>query len=224
MGDFRPASLFVSYCHKDEKVIYPLIEMNEDLQRAAWVDYVHTPPGTDWCEAHKQAIKDSYRLVLLWTQNALASPNVEREWRWALECETTIVPVLLDNTPLPEELSKIHAVSLREFVFSKRNSLSLRRFPPVEWMGLGTSLDTVFDMIGAVLLLTATVLSVFGIRAESHFFKAIGWIALILCLIGVFNFIYNIPYMILRNKLRYRLSRIVVQSLKEWGNENRRHE
>jgi len=221
MGDFYPASLFVSYSHKDDGIVRPLISLNEDLQRAAWVDYLHTPPGTDWSETHRNAIKKSYRLILLWSRNASESKPVEREWRWALECGTDVVPVLLDNTPLPQELASIHAVSLREYVTARNSKLTLARFPPVEWMGLGTIYDSAGVIAGAIIIPAAAILSVIGIGSSSGLLQIFGWIGLLVSLYFGIGLALQLPVEVSRYRLRYQLSRIVVESLKEWGRENR---
>jgi hypothetical protein len=178
MGDFHPESLFVSYSHRDIGIVRPLISLNEDLQHAAWVDYLHTPPGTDWDDTHRNAIKESYRLILLWSKNASESKPVEREWRWALECGTNIVPVLLDDTDLPLELASIHAVSLREYVAAKNSRLTLARFPPVAWMGLGTIYDSVGVIAGAIVIPVAALLSFIGAGSNSLPLQIAGWIGM----------------------------------------------
>jgi|APMI01.1.fsa_nt_gi hypothetical protein len=221
MGDFRPASLFVSYSHKDERVVLPLVDMNEDLKQAAWVDYLHTPPGSEWNEEHRAAIESSYRLILLWSINSALSENVEKEWRWALECGTSIVPVLLDDTPLPTEISNLHGVSLKEYVVSRTGTFSLGRFPPSEWMGLGSASDILVLAAGTPLVLAATWLFLKGIGHDWIMVNILAWLSLPLVIWYVLISVLQIRFEIKRAKLRHRLSRIVVQSLKEWGLENR---
>ena len=221
MGDFRPASLFVSYSHKDERVVLPLVGMNEDLQQAAWVDYLHTTPGSEWNNEHREAIENSYRLILLWSINSALSKNVEKEWRWALECGTSIVPVLLDDTPLPTEISNLHGVSLKEYVVSRTRVLSLGRFPPSEWMGLGSASDILVLVAGIPILLACIWLFSKGIGHDWILVNVLAWLCLPMVIWYVLIALLQIPFEIKRAKLRHRLSRIVVQSLKEWGIENR---
>jgi hypothetical protein len=221
MGDFRPASLFVSYSHKDERVVLPLVGMNEDIQQAAWVDYLHTMPGSKWDDEHKEAIDNSYRLILLWSKNSASSENVEKEWRWALECGTPIVPVLLDDTPLPSEISNLHGVSLKEYVVSRKGILSLGRFPPSEWMGLGSSSDILVLVVGIPLVLASTWFFSKGFNHDWIIVNVLAWLCLPFVAWYVFISALQIPFEIKRAKLRHRLSRIVVQNLKEWGLENR---
>ncbi|MCW9059955.1 MAG: toll/interleukin-1 receptor domain-containing protein [Gammaproteobacteria bacterium] len=221
MGDFRPASLFISYSHKDKRIVYPLVDMNEDLQRAAWVDYLHTTPGSDWNEEHKSAIKRSYRLILLWSVNSAQSKTVEKEWRWALKCGTQIVPVLLDETPLPPEVSHLHGVSLKDYVVTRRGGLSLGRFPPSEWMGLGSAFDVLVLIMSAPLFFASGWLFLEGISHDWIIVNILAWICLPFFAWYALNAVLQIPFLIKRGRLRHRLSRIVVENLKEWARENR---
>jgi len=159
--------------------------------------------------------------VLLWSKNSTASSNVEKEWRWALECGTPIIPVLLDETSLPPELSSLHAVSLREFVVKRKRRLSLGQFPPSEWMGLGS----VFDLVSIVGTLIAAIvvglLAVVGMAHEWLIINILSWIVVPFVVWFLIMAFFQIPLEVSRAKLRRKLSRIVVQSLKEWGAENR---
>lgn len=221
MGDFRPASLFISYSHKDERVVLPLLSMNEDLQKAAWVDYINTTPGSAWNEVHKEAIESSYRLILLWSKNSALSENVKNEWRWALKCGTSIVPVTLDDTPLPPEISHLHAVSLKEYIFSRIGVLSLGRFPPSEWMGLGSASD-IFVLIASIpLLIFGLWLFSEGVSHKWIALNILAWISLPFLIWHAFIALMQIPFETKRAQLRHRLSRIVIQNLKEWGRDNR---
>ncbi|MBL8423329.1 MAG: toll/interleukin-1 receptor domain-containing protein [Candidatus Accumulibacter phosphatis] len=221
MGDFRPASLFVSYSHLDGAVIKPLIDLNQEFKVAAWLDYLHTIPGGAWEEQHKIAIKTCYRLVLLWTRHSAASPQVEREWRWAIECGTPVVPVMLDSTPLPQDLRHLHGVSLQPYVKGRSGRLTLGYYLPFEWLGLGALAEALGAMAVALVLLLLSGLCIYWfvfsptigkvISAACLFF--VGSLAIFVLL--VFGNAIN------RYRLRAHLSRLVIQSLKEWGNENR---
>ena len=221
MGDFRPASLFVSYSHLDERVVKPLVDLNPEFQTAAWLDYVHTVPGSDWGEQHQRAIRNCYRLVLLWTRHAAASPQVEREWRWALQCGTPVVPVMLDDTPLPDELRHLHGVSLRRYVKGPPGRLTLGYYLPFEWLGLGDMSDALSATAIAIVLTGLLGLCVYWLITASTFGRmfAGGSIVVIggLLLFGLVLFGDAIN----RYRLRTHLSRLVIQSLREWGRENR---
>jgi TIR domain len=116
MGSGRANSIFISYSRKDKDLVIPVIKAQEELQRTAFIDYDDTDAGADWEDEHSRRIGKAERLVLCWSKDSAASPNVEREWRLALEHTTLIIPVLLDDTPLHFDLSHIHALDMRDYV------------------------------------------------------------------------------------------------------------
>jgi hypothetical protein len=103
--------VFVSYSHKDREIVMAAIEIQQDLNYAAFVDCRDTPPGMPWQETHSNAIRHAALLVLCWSKHAASSEYVAKEWRLALETRVKILPVLMDDTPLPAELSHIHALT-----------------------------------------------------------------------------------------------------------------
>jgi hypothetical protein len=122
-----PQTVFVSYSHKDREIVSAAIESQQDLNYAAFLDFRDTPPGVPWLEAHSEVIRQAAVLVLCWSKHAASSEHVEREWRLALATHVKVLPVLLDDTPLPEDLGHIHALTgLRPFIDDLRWYL---RFP-----------------------------------------------------------------------------------------------
>jgi hypothetical protein len=126
MGDTGlPNSIFISYSRKDKDLVIPVIKAQEVLERSAFIDYDDTPAGADWKDDHSLRIEAANRLVLCWSKDSAASPNVEYEWRLALAYNILIIPVLLDDTPLHADLSHIHALDMRDYVRLKCRPTSL---------------------------------------------------------------------------------------------------
>lgn len=109
-------SLFVSYSHKDRDLVLALVRMQSDLWYASFIDFMHTPRGSDWANEHRVRIASSDRVLLFWSANAALSKQVEREWKYAKNARSRIIPILLDATPLPSELDSLHAVELRDLI------------------------------------------------------------------------------------------------------------
>ncbi len=116
--NMMPESVFISYSRRDGDIVLALVKAQEDLRAAAFIDVENTPAGTHWGNYHAEIIQFADRFVLCWSRNAIHSEHVEREWKQALNKETKIIPVLLDDAPLPVELSHLHALSLQEYVDS----------------------------------------------------------------------------------------------------------
>ena len=127
MGDWSKRSLFICYSRRDSGVVKPILNLQPDILEAAYIDLVDTLPGSDWKAEHEAAIRSAHRLILVWSQNSAKSSHVEREWKFALAHDTQIVPVFIDNTPLPPELSHINAISLVDYVSQPQYANSLAR-------------------------------------------------------------------------------------------------
>ena len=111
-----PNSIFISYSRKDKDLVIPVVKAQEELAITAFIDYEDTPAGVDWEDEHDFKIETSQRFVLCWSRNSAASPNVEREWRLALDYDVYIIPVLLDDTPLHQDLAHLQAIDMTEYV------------------------------------------------------------------------------------------------------------
>ena len=102
-------SLFVSYAHKDNVHANAFVRLAKHSRSPVWIDRSGLKPGKPFRESLVAAIESTNRFVLLWSANARVSPWVEEEWRHAINNGKVIAPVLLDATPLPKELSSLHA-------------------------------------------------------------------------------------------------------------------
>jgi hypothetical protein len=68
--------------------------------------------GDDFPAKIAKAIDDCDVFVLMWCACASESTWVRRELNWAIERQKRIVPVLLSDAPLPEEIERINGVKL----------------------------------------------------------------------------------------------------------------
>ncbi|MEP7245383.1 MAG: toll/interleukin-1 receptor domain-containing protein [Gammaproteobacteria bacterium] len=53
------------------------------------------------------------QLFVFWCSHAMSSVQVEREYLYALRQKKRVVPVLLDDAPLPPQLAGVHGIDLR---------------------------------------------------------------------------------------------------------------
>ena len=118
------SSVFISYSSKDRDFVVPVVKAEESLSWSAYIDSESIAAGSDWQDAIDAAIVRSHRFVLCWSANSAQSVQVEREWRLALEFGCVVIPVLIDNTPLPAELAEYHAIDLREYMRSNCRLIS----------------------------------------------------------------------------------------------------
>jgi len=109
-------SVFLSYSRAD----LPLIEQLEARLRASsseisnWRDQEKIYGGQKWPKVLGEAIADQDVFLLAWSKHATASHFVELEWNTAIALKKTIIPCLLDGTPLAPSLRAFHGYPVRD--------------------------------------------------------------------------------------------------------------
>jgi hypothetical protein len=104
--------VFLSYSRRDE----PIVRALADVQSASGVDVrVDTrflDFGKPWSEEILARIRDSQRMLVFWSRHSSRSDEVRKEYEFALAVPgLCVVPVLLDETPLPPPLRPLHGVT-----------------------------------------------------------------------------------------------------------------
>ena len=89
--------------------------VNSDLEKAVYWDG-DFEPGEPWFEQLKTYIDAAPKLFVFWCAHSAESVQVRREFLYAFEQQKKVIPVLLDDTPLPAELAPIHGIDLRPAV------------------------------------------------------------------------------------------------------------
>jgi hypothetical protein len=107
------ARVFLSYARRDLPTLQPLLQELEAHSITVWRDQDSLYGGQRWPKAIGEAIAAHDVLLLVWSQAAAASHFVEFEWNTALALQKTILPCLLDQTPLPPALSAINGIDAR---------------------------------------------------------------------------------------------------------------
>lgn len=109
-------TVFLSYSRAD----LPLIEQLEACLQASvpdisiWRDQEKIYGGQKWPKVLGEAIADQDVFLLAWSKNSKASHFVEFEWCTAIALKKTIVPCLLDETPLALSLRTFHGHRLND--------------------------------------------------------------------------------------------------------------
>ena len=114
----RPPRVFLSYASEDR----PLVEqIRDDLalhQYEPWMDNRSLLPGQDWDAAIRVAIQRSDFFLAILSRQSAARPGVyEREtdlvyelWQRKDPNSIRLIPVRLDDCPLPAALTRLHRV------------------------------------------------------------------------------------------------------------------
>jgi hypothetical protein len=107
------AKVFLSYARRDLPTLQPLLHDLGAHGITVWRDQDNLYGGQHWPKAIGEAIAAHDVLLLVWSQTAAASHFVEFEWNTALALQKSILPCLLDQTPLPPALSAINGIDAR---------------------------------------------------------------------------------------------------------------
>jgi non-specific serine/threonine protein kinase len=96
--------VFLSYTSTDRPRALALADALETAGFTVWVDRRDIAGGSSWDTAIVDAISHCAVFALACTPASLASPNVQQEVRVAWEEQRPLLPLLLEQTPIPREL------------------------------------------------------------------------------------------------------------------------
>ena len=106
-------SVFLSYSRADLPLIEQLETRLKDHQDISiWRDQEKIYGGQKWPKVLGEAIADQDVFLLAWSKHSATSHFVEFEWCTAIALKKTIVPCLLDDTPLAASLRTFHGYRL----------------------------------------------------------------------------------------------------------------
>ncbi|PID34062.1 MAG: hypothetical protein CR976_02255 [Thiotrichales bacterium] len=104
-------TVFVSYARKDSDRIRRAVALLEAGGAQVFRDIDDIDFGDDWEQVITRQLQECERVMVFWSANAKESKWVNKEYTIALAQQKRMVPVLLDDTPLPPELSRYHALT-----------------------------------------------------------------------------------------------------------------
>lgn len=107
-------TIFISYSRQDGAHIYPLVELLRATGAKVFVDVDSIHYGEQWQQVLLDSLQAAGRVLVFWSQNAAQSAYVKQEYLLAIKTGVPLIPVPLDNTPLPHELARFQA--LRELL------------------------------------------------------------------------------------------------------------
>jgi len=91
--------IFISYCHKDRRFVYPMIESLAQSGYRLWYDS-GISAGSDWNEVIANHMSGSSICMAFISENAVASHNCRREISFALLKNKPLLSVFLEETAL----------------------------------------------------------------------------------------------------------------------------
>lgn len=103
-------TVFVSYSRKDSSQVEKAVELLEAGGADVFRDLDDIQYGDRWEDVIRNKLSEAERVLVFWSTHAQLSEWVEREWTIAIAMQKRVVPILLDQTPLPVELGQFHAL------------------------------------------------------------------------------------------------------------------
>lgn len=109
-------NIFVSYSHYDASLVDPVVKLLRVNNSYVFQDIDYIRPGKKWRSEISKALTDAQLVVVFWCNHASKSMEVSNEWKQAIEQEKDLLPLLLDETPLPPQLSEFQWIDFRDTV------------------------------------------------------------------------------------------------------------
>lgn len=128
--------VFISHSVKDKAVADAIVARLEADSVTCWIAPRDVVPGADWGESIIDAIESSRIMILIFSRNADASPQIKREVERAVNKGVYIIPFRVDDIPPTKSLAYFISTSQWMDAFS----------PPLE-----RHLDNLAKTIKAVL-------------------------------------------------------------------------
>lgn len=91
--------IFVSYCHKDKDLVFPIIEQLAKDGYRIWYDE-GIDPGSEWPEIIAQHLNDCRVCLAFITENSSNSHNCRREVTFALQKKKSFISIILEEVKL----------------------------------------------------------------------------------------------------------------------------
>ena len=130
------SDVFVSHSIKDKAVAEAIVARLEADSVTCWIAPRDVVPGADWGESIIDAIESSRIMILIFSRNADASPQIKREVERAVNKGVYIIPFRVDDIPPTKSLEYFISTSQWMDAFS----------PPLE-----RHLDNLAKTVKAVL-------------------------------------------------------------------------
>ena len=97
--------VFISHSSKDKTIADAICHALEENDIRCWIAPRDIRPGKTWASEIGQGIKNSQIVLLVYTKNANQSEAVSNEIDIAFSNKKTIIPFLIDNTPMNEDFN-----------------------------------------------------------------------------------------------------------------------
>lgn len=155
-------SVFISYSRQEVPFVDILLEELENRSIQTWLDYRSLVPGKAWFEQIIAGIDSADVVLLVVSRASITSPNVEVEYKRALEKNKRILLIIFEAVPLPVELQGCEWIdfrgSFRRGIKNLLRQLDLPvKQPHAPQKGFKTSFAVWFSFLLSILLVVISI-------------------------------------------------------------------
>ena len=100
----------------DADIVRPIATLLRTTKALVFRDEDSIEPGAKWRSAIAASIARCDAMLVFWSQNSATSSAVAAEYSLALNARKSIVPVIMDETPLAPSLAEYQWIDLRDIL------------------------------------------------------------------------------------------------------------
>jgi TIR domain len=99
------ADVFISYSSEDRDKIDPIVQLVRALKKdSVFVDFISIRPGEKWADEIIKALEHCQTVLVFWCEHSAVSDWVRQEYEEGIRANKEIIPILLDDTEVPDPL------------------------------------------------------------------------------------------------------------------------
>jgi hypothetical protein len=113
--------VFISYSRMDRNIVKPITDLMRITGAKVFRDEDSILPGQKWRIEITESLNSAKTVVVFWCGHSAQSDAVKFEYKTAIELHKDVVPILLDETVLSDELLEYQWIDLRSFTTLREN-------------------------------------------------------------------------------------------------------
>lgn len=109
------ADVFISYSSEDRDRIDPIVRLVRAMKNdSVFQDFMSIRPGEKWAHQIMEALEHCRTILVFWCEHSAASGWVRQEYEAGIAANKEMIPILLDDTDLPEPLRAYQWLDFRK--------------------------------------------------------------------------------------------------------------
>lgn len=142
--DSKAPYVFLSYSSTDRARALRVADLLESHGVPVWIDRKSIAGGTSWGAEIVRGIRGAAALIVLCSEAAIRSKNVQQEVQLAWECDRPLLPLLLEAVQVPDAM---------RYALAGRQWIEILERPDDEWIG-----PAIHALVGAGLAVPSPTL------------------------------------------------------------------